>query len=127
VFLIGPSVTVVIGIIGVLHWTYFLVVTRTVTMQIRELDYVTAARALGCSRRQVILYDVLPNLANQVIVIFTLEVGVAIIAEASLSFLGVGRAAAGAVVGPHDRRGPQFDVLPAVARGAFPGSCSSRS
>src|SRR5262245_5425412 len=90
VFLIGPSVGVVIGVIGVLHWSYFLVVTRAVTMQIRELDYVTAARALGATRWQVISHDVLPNLVNQVIVIFTLEVGVAIIAEASLSFLGVG-------------------------------------
>jgi len=90
VFLIGPSVAVVIGIIGVLHWTYFLVVTRAATLQIRELDYVTAARALGCSRLQIIGHDVLPNLLNQIIVIFTLEVGIAIIAEASLSFLGVG-------------------------------------
>ncbi len=90
VFLIGPSVLVVIGIIGVLHWTYFLVVTRAATLQIRELDYVTAARALGCSRRQIIWHEVLPNLLNQIIVIFTLEVGIAIIAEASLSFLGVG-------------------------------------
>ena len=90
VFLIGPSVPVVIGIIGVLHWTYFLVVTRATTMQIRALDYVAAARALGCSRWQVIAHDILPNLLNQIIVVFTLEVGVAIIAEASLSFLGVG-------------------------------------
>ncbi|MGH8617437.1 MAG: ABC transporter permease [Burkholderiales bacterium] len=90
VFLIGPSVLVVIGIIGVLHWTYFLVVTRAATMQIREFDYVTAARALGCSRRQIILHEIMPNLLNQIIVVFTLEVGVAIIAEASLSFLGVG-------------------------------------
>ena len=90
VFLIGPSVTVVICVIGVLHWTYFLVVTRAATMQIRELDYVTAARALGCTRGQVISHEVLPNLLNQIIVVYTLEVGVAIIAEASLSFLGVG-------------------------------------
>ena len=90
VFLIGPSVPVVICIIGLLHWTYFLVVTRAATMQIRELDYVTAARALGCTRWQIISHEVLPNLLNQIIVIFTLEVGVAIIAEASLSFLGVG-------------------------------------
>lgn len=90
VFLIGPSLAVVIGVIGVLHWTYFLIVTRAATMQIRELDYVTAARALGCSRLQIIVHDVLPNLLNQIIVIFTLEVGIAIIAEASLSFLGVG-------------------------------------
>src|SRR5688572_29355468 len=90
VFLIGPSVAVVICVIGVLHWTYFLVVSRAATLQIRELDYVTAARALGCSHRQVIVHDILPNLLNQAIVVFTLEVGVAILAEASLSFLGVG-------------------------------------
>jgi peptide/nickel transport system permease protein len=45
---------------------------------------------MGCSRRQIIFHEVLPNVLNQIIVIFTLEVGVAIIAEASLSFLGVG-------------------------------------
>lgn len=90
VFLIGPSVTVVICVIGFLHWTYFLIVTRAATMQIRQLDYITAARALGTSRRKIIAYDILPNVMNQIIVVFTLEVGVAIIAEASLSFLGVG-------------------------------------
>jgi peptide/nickel transport system permease protein len=90
VFLIGPSVPVVILVIGVLHWTYFLVVTRAATMQIRGLDYVTAARAVGCSRFQIIAHEVLPNLLNQIIVVFTLEIGIAIIAEASLSFLGVG-------------------------------------
>ena len=90
VFLIGPSVAVVILIIGVLHWSYFLIVTRAATMQIRNLDYIAAARALGCSRYQIVAHEVLPNLVNQIIVVFTLEVGVAIIAEASLSFLGVG-------------------------------------
>lgn len=90
VFLIGPSVTVVIVIIGLLHWTYFLVVARAATQQLRQLDFVTAAKALGSSRRQVLAYEILPNLMNQIIVVFTLEVGVAIVAEASLSFLGVG-------------------------------------
>jgi peptide/nickel transport system permease protein len=90
VFLIGPSVAVVILVIGALHWTYFLVVTRAATQQIRSLDYVSAAQALGCSRLQIIAHEVLPNLLNQIIVVFTLEIGVAILAEASLSFLGVG-------------------------------------
>jgi peptide/nickel transport system permease protein len=90
VFLIGPSLLVVILVIGVLHWAYYLVVTRAATMQIRQLDYVTASRAMGCTRWQIIRADILPNLANHIIVIFTLEVGVAVLAEASLSFLGVG-------------------------------------
>jgi len=108
VFLIGPSVPVVIGIIGVLHWTYFLVVTRATTMQIRSLDYVSAARALGCSRWQVIAHDILPNLLNQIIVVFTLEIGVAIIAEASLSFLGVGVPATRPSLGTLIRVGNEF-------------------
>lgn len=90
VFLVGPSVIVVICVIGVLHWTLFLVVTRSATRRIRQLDYVTAAEAIGSTKFQVIWNDILPNLLNQVIVIFTLEVGVAILSEASLSFLGVG-------------------------------------
>jgi len=90
VFLIGPSLLVVVCVIGGLHWTYYLVVTRSATMQIRRLDYVTAAQAIGSTPLQIILYEVLPNVRNQIIVIFTLEVGIAILAEAALSFLGVG-------------------------------------
>jgi peptide/nickel transport system permease protein len=90
VFLIGSSVLTVIFVIGALHWTYYLVVSRAVTQQIRKLDYVAAAHAMGSSNAQIIVHEILPNLLNQIIVIFTLEVGIAIIAEASLSFLGVG-------------------------------------
>lgn len=90
VFLMGPSLIVVICVIGVLHWSLYLVVTRTATMQICQLDYINAARALGSSKRQIIFHEILPNLLNQIIVIFTLEFGIAILAEASLSFLGVG-------------------------------------
>ena len=90
IFLIGPSVSVVIFVIGGLHWTLFLVVARTSTKRIRAFDFVTAAKALGLNHRQIIIREILPNIANQIIVIFTLEVGVAILAEASLSFIGVG-------------------------------------
>ena len=90
VFIIGPSVWVVIGIVGVLHWTYYLVVTRSATMRLREIDFVAAAKAIGASRRQIMVREILPNLAPQVLVIFTFELGVAILAESSLSFLGVG-------------------------------------
>ncbi|NRA15531.1 MAG: ABC transporter permease [Oceanospirillaceae bacterium] len=90
VFLVGPSILVVIVVIGALHWTLFLVVARAATKRIRSLDYVTAAQAIGASKFQIMTRDVLPNLKNQIIVIFTLEVGVAILSEASLSFLGVG-------------------------------------
>jgi peptide/nickel transport system permease protein len=90
VFLIGPSTIVVILVIGLLHWSYFLVVTRATTMRIRELDYVRASKVAGASTLDILTRDVLPNLFPMVLVIFTLEVGVAIMAEAALSFLGVG-------------------------------------
>jgi peptide/nickel transport system permease protein len=90
VFFIGPSVYVVIGVIGILHWTYYLVVTRAAAMQIRELDYIDAARSLGIGKLRIISGEILPNLMNHIIVIFTLEVGLAILSESALSFLGVG-------------------------------------
>ena len=90
VFLIGPSITVVILVIGVLHWTLFLVVSRSATQRIKNLDYVLAANAIGATKTQIIFNDIIPNILNQIIVIFTLEVGIAILSEASLSFLGVG-------------------------------------
>ena len=90
VFFIGPSVYVVICVIGVLHWTYYLVVTRSAAMQIRQMDYISAAQSIGCSRFNIIRKEILPNLMSQIIVIFTLEVGFAILAESALSFLGIG-------------------------------------
>jgi peptide/nickel transport system permease protein len=90
VFIIGPSIWVVIGIVGVLHWTYYLVVTRSATQRLRNLDFVAAAAASGASAPQIILHEILPNLIPQIIVIFTFELGISILAEASLSFLGVG-------------------------------------
>ncbi|NIA70950.1 ABC transporter permease [Pelagibius litoralis] len=90
VFLIGPSVTVVICVIGVLHWNLFLVVTRAATQRVRQLEFVTASKALGADKFSIIWRDVLPNLTSHILVIFTYEVGKAILAEAALSFLGVG-------------------------------------
>ena len=88
--IVGSSLTVVILVIGVLHWTLFLVVTRAATQRIRNLDYITAANAIGARKSDIIFTDILPNVLNQIIVIFTLEVGVAILAEATISFLGLG-------------------------------------
>lgn len=90
VFVIGQSITVVIFVIGATHWVFYLVVTRSATLRLRELDFVAAAQAMGCSRFQIAVKEVLPNLMNQIMVIFTLEVAVAILNEATLSFLGLG-------------------------------------
>ena len=90
VFFVGSSVPTLIIVLGCLHWSYYMVVTRTMTRQIRALEYVSAAQTIGSSDRQILFYEILPNLINQIIVVFSLEMAVVIIHEASLSFLGVG-------------------------------------
>jgi peptide/nickel transport system permease protein len=86
----GGSVFSLTLILGVLFWDRFVVVTRSVTQQTRVADYVTAAEAVGASRLRIILGEVLPNILNHIIVIASLEMGVAILVEAALSFLGLG-------------------------------------
>jgi peptide/nickel transport system permease protein len=90
VALVGSSLWVVILVLGLLKWDRFAVVLRAATQQVRDLDYVTAARAVGCPTWRIVLGEVLPNVANHLIVVATLEMGSAILLEAALSFLGLG-------------------------------------
>jgi peptide/nickel transport system permease protein len=88
--LVGSSLTVVVMTLGLLLWDRFAVVARTTTMQVRNLDYVAAAWAAGCSRSYILLREVLPNIAHHLVVVATLEMALAILLEAALSFLGLG-------------------------------------
>jgi len=90
VALVGSSLLVVIVVLGLLKWDRFAVVLRSATQQVRNLDYVTAARAIGCPTWRIVLGEVLPNVASHLIVVATLEMGSAILLEAALSFLGLG-------------------------------------
>ena len=90
VALIGSSLTVVILTLGLLLWERFAVVSRTTTMQVRNLDYIAAARAAGASRTHILLREVLPNILTPLVVVATLEMALAILLEAALSFLGLG-------------------------------------
>jgi peptide/nickel transport system permease protein len=90
VALVGSSLTVVILTLGLLLWDRFAVVARTTTMQVRNLDYIAAAQAAGASRMHVLVREVLPNIANHLVVVATLEMALAILLEAALSFLGLG-------------------------------------
>jgi peptide/nickel transport system permease protein len=90
VALVGSSLTVVILTLGLLLWDRFAVVARTTTMQVRNLDYIAAAQAAGASRAHVLLREVLPNIAHHLVVVATLEMALAILLEAALSFLGLG-------------------------------------
>ena len=90
VALVGSSLTVVILTLGLLLWDRFAVVARTTTMGVRNLDYIAAAQAAGASRVHILLREVLPNIANHLVVVATLEMALAILLEAALSFLGLG-------------------------------------
>ncbi|MEJ0016036.1 MAG: ABC transporter permease [Acetobacteraceae bacterium] len=90
VALIGSSLTVVILTLGLLLWERFAVVARTTTMQVRNLDYIAAAQAAGASRTHIVLREVLPNILTHLVVVATLEMALAILLEAALSFLGLG-------------------------------------
>jgi peptide/nickel transport system permease protein len=90
VALVGSSLAVVILTLGLLLWDRFAVVARTATMQVRNLDYIAAAQAAGASPLHILVREVLPNIANHLVVVATLEMALAILLEAALSFLGLG-------------------------------------
>ena len=90
VAIVGGSLQVVITVLGLLLWDRFAVVMRSSTLQIRSMDYVSAAQAVGCSTGRILATEVMPNVVNNLIVIATIEIAHAIILEAALSFLGLG-------------------------------------
>jgi peptide/nickel transport system permease protein len=90
VVVFGPSLTGTILTLGLFLWDRFVVVVRSATQQAASQDYVTAARSIGCSSTYILLVEILPNIANAIIVIGTIEMANAILVGAALSFLGFG-------------------------------------
>ena len=87
---VGPSEMNIVIILGAVFWTRYARVIRGEVLSLKERDFVRLAIVAGCSKRTIMLRHMLPNVLNSAIVIATLMLGVVIIAEASLSFLGVG-------------------------------------
>jgi ABC-type dipeptide/oligopeptide/nickel transport system permease subunit len=87
---VKPSLPVVFVVIGIVGWAGMARLVRGQVLLARGLEYVQAARALGASDRRVIARHLLPNVIAPVIVAATLGVGGAIMAEAALSFIGLG-------------------------------------
>jgi peptide/nickel transport system permease protein len=90
VALVGTSLAVVIATLGLLLWERFAVVARTTTMQVRRREYIEAAQASGASLPHILIWEVLPNITAHLIVVATVEMAIAILLEAALSFLGLG-------------------------------------
>lgn len=85
-----PSLTVVLVTIGVVGWAGMARLVRGQVLVVRQLEYVQAVRALGAGDRRIIARHVLPNVIAPVVIAATLGVAGAIMAEAALSFLGLG-------------------------------------
>lgn len=88
--MIGPSMWNIVVILGAVYWTRYARVIRGEVLTLREREYVKLAEIAGASKLRVIKRHILPNVLNTAMVLASLTVGVVIIAEASLSFLGVG-------------------------------------
>ena len=84
------AIWVLVFSIGFAYWPQFARVTRATTLAEKNKDYVNAARIIGVPGIRIALQHVLPNATGPVLVIATIELALAIIAEASLSYLGVG-------------------------------------
>ena len=87
---VGPSFQTVIAVVAFVLWALYARQVRGEVLSIRERDFVARARVSGASHFRIIWRHILPNAANTIVVLATLQVGSVILLEAGLSFLGVG-------------------------------------
>jgi peptide/nickel transport system permease protein len=121
----GPGVGNVVLILALVFWSRYSRALRGEVLALRERDFVKLAEINGIAKSRIIFRHLLPNVMNTVMVLFSLQVGVAVVIEASLSFLGVG-------VPPPE---PSWGLMMAEGRDAlmdgswwlavFPGICIS--
>ena len=118
--LLGPSLTNAMTAIGLVYAPRIMRVVRASTLSVRQEVYITAARATGCGDARIITRHVLPNVTGPLVVQATVLMGQALLAEAGLSFLGLGvqppEASWGAILGtafPYMAQSP----VPTIAAG----------
>jgi peptide/nickel transport system permease protein len=87
---VGPSMWNIVIILAAVYWTRYARVIRGEVLSLRERDFVRLAIVAGCSKKTIMRRHILPNVVNSAIVLGTLMLGVVIVTEAALSFLGVG-------------------------------------
>jgi len=88
--IVGPSMWNIVIILALVYWTRYARVIRGEVLSLRERDFVRLAIVAGCSKRTIMRRHILPNVLNSAIVLATLQIGVVVVVEAALSFLGVG-------------------------------------
>ena len=87
---IGPSELNIIIVLAAVYWTRYARVIRGEVLSLKEREFVRLAIIAGCSRLTIMRRHILPNVLNSAIVLATLMLGVVVVTEAALSFLGVG-------------------------------------
>ncbi|MDR7572870.1 MAG: ABC transporter permease [Armatimonadota bacterium] len=87
---LGAGVTSVIIALVLVFWTQYARVVRAVTLAEKEKAYVEAARAIGAGDLRILLRHILPSVVSPVVILATLGMGTAVVAESTLSFLGMG-------------------------------------
>jgi peptide/nickel transport system permease protein len=102
------AIWVLILAIGLTNWVQYARTVRSSTMVERGKEYVQAARINGVSRSGIMLQHILPNVLGPVLVIATINLGMAVLTEATLSFLGVGMPATQPSLGTLIRIGNEF-------------------
>ncbi len=90
IFIFGPNLTWIILAIGLTGWTGTARLVRSDSLSLRTRDFITASRSLGASHRRIIFRHLIPNVMSAIIVITTLSIPAVILAEAALSFIGLG-------------------------------------
>lgn len=118
--LLGPSFTTMVIIIAAVRWMNMARLVRASFLSLREREFVEAARAMGTRRRWIVLRHLLPNSLGPIVVAATLTVASAIIAESTLSFLGLGIQPPAASWGSM-LRNAESQIYVAPWMGVFPG------
>jgi ABC-type dipeptide/oligopeptide/nickel transport system permease subunit len=87
---LGPSLVTIVLVLGLTGWERYTRVVRAEVLALREKEFIEAARAMGIGATRIVVRHLLPNTFSSIVVLSTLQVAVAILQEAALSFLGVG-------------------------------------
>jgi peptide/nickel transport system permease protein len=87
---LGPSLTNMVIVLVFASWVIYARMARGAALEIRERDFIAAARVTGCSSFRILTRHILPNIITPVLVVASLQVGQVILAEATLSFVGLG-------------------------------------
>ncbi|HEY1294965.1 MAG TPA: ABC transporter permease [Chloroflexota bacterium] len=87
---LGPSFTTVVLAISLLGWAAYARLIRGEVLKLRNADFVAQARIIGCSPMRIMLTHIFPNVVNPLLILATLSVGLVILIESALSYLGAG-------------------------------------